>query len=222
MTELLILNLIGTFVFGLSGGILTVRKQMDLFGVLVLSVVAALGGGMMRDVLLGHTPPATLNDWRYIAVAAGAGVLVFVDHGRVWRWQPLILSFDAAGLGLFTVTGTVAALAAHLSLVASASLGMPTGIGGGVLRDILAGEVPFVLRKEIYALASLVGALIIIAARSYPRNNSEYHPCTCHVRSPNGKCLARLEHSHSESAGAVERESQERGSINLAGLIRRA
>ena len=164
MTELLILNLIGTFVFGVSGGILAARKRMDLFGVLVLSIVAALGGGMMRDVLLGHTPPATLNDWRYIAVAASAGLLVFVDHGRVGRWQPLILTFDAAGLGLFTVTGAVAALDAGLSFVASALLGMLTGIGGGVLRDVLAGEVPFVLRKEIYALASLLGALIIIAA----------------------------------------------------------
>ncbi len=164
MTELLILNLIGTFVFGVSGGILAVRKQMDLFGVLVLSVVAALGGGMMRDVLLGRTPPATLNDWRYIAVAASAGVLVFGDHGRVGRWQSLIVTFDAAGLGLFTVTGTVAALDAGLSSVASALLGMLTGIGGGVLRDVLAGEVPFVLRKEIYALASSLGALIVIAA----------------------------------------------------------
>ncbi|MGC2332776.1 MAG: trimeric intracellular cation channel family protein [Candidatus Acidiferrales bacterium] len=163
MTQLLILNLIGTFVFGVSGGILAVRKQMDLFGVLVLSVVAALGGGMLRDVLLGHTPPATLNDWRYIAVAASAGLLVFADHGRVGRWQSLIVTFDAAGLGLFTVTGTVAALDAGLSSVASAVLGMLTGIGGGVLRDLLAGEVPFVLRKEIYALASLLGALIIIA-----------------------------------------------------------
>ena len=165
MTGLLILNLIGTFVFGVSGGILAVRKQMDLFGVLVLSVVAALGGGMMRDVLLGRTPPATLNDWRYIAVAASAGVLVFGDHGRVGRWQSLIVTFDAAGLGLFTVTGTVAALDAGLSSVASALLGMLTGIGGGVLRDVLAGEVPFVLRREIYALASLLGAVIILAAR---------------------------------------------------------
>src|ERR1700723_41725 len=164
MTELLILNLIGTCVFGVSGGITAVRKQMDLFGVLVLSVVAALGGGMMRDVLLGPTPPATLNDWRYIAVAAGAGVLVFAAPGRVGRWNSLILAFDGAGLGLFTVTGTVAALDAGLSSVASALLGMLTGIGGGVLRDVLAGEVPLVLRKEIYALASLLGALIVIAA----------------------------------------------------------
>jgi uncharacterized membrane protein YeiH len=164
MTELLTLNLVGTFVFGVSGGVLAVRKQMDLFGVLVLSVVAAVGGGMMRDVLLGHTPPATLNDWRYITVAASAGLLVFADHGRVGRWQSLIVTFDAAGLSLFTVTGTVAALHAGLSSVASALLGMLTGIGGGVLRDVLAGEVPFVLRKEIYALASLLGALIIIAA----------------------------------------------------------
>jgi uncharacterized membrane protein YeiH len=164
MPELLILNLIGTFVFGLSGGFLAVRKQMDLFGVLVLSVVAALGGGIMRDVLLGRTPPATLNDWRYIAVAASAGVLVFMDRGRVGHWRYLILTFDAAGLGLFTVTGTIAALGAGLGLIASALLGMLTGIGGGALRDVLAGQVPLVLCKEIYALASLLGALIIITA----------------------------------------------------------
>lgn len=112
---------------------------------------------------LGTRRPATLNDWRYIAVAASAGVLVFVGHGRAGRWQPLIVTFDAAGLGLFTVTGTIAALDAGLGFVASALLGMLTGIGGGVLRDVLAGEVPFVLRREIYALASLLGAVIIIA-----------------------------------------------------------
>ena len=140
----------------------------------VLSVVAALGGGMMRDVLLGRTPPATLNDWRYIAVAASAGVLVFGDHGRVGRWQSLIVTFDAAGLGLFTVTGTVAALDAGLSSVASALLGMLTGIGGGVLAGRAGRRSAVCSRREIYALASLLGAVIILAAsaRSYPRNHN--------------------------------------------------
>ncbi len=160
---LVILNLLGTFIFGLSGGILAVRKRLDLFGVLVLAVAAALGGGIMRDLLLGHTPPNTLTDWRYVAVAVAAGMLVFVQHRRVESWSAFVKLFDAAGLGLFTVTGTSAALNAGLGEMPAALLGMLTGVGGGVLRDILALEVPMILRGEIYALASLLGAIIVIA-----------------------------------------------------------
>jgi uncharacterized membrane protein YeiH len=161
---LLILNLLGTFIFGLSGGFLAVRKRLDLFGVMVLAIAAALGGGMMRDVLLGHTPPQTLTDWRYLAVAAAAGLLVFVQYSRIESWSGFIKAFDAAGLGLFTVTGTTAALNAGLGEVPAALLGMLTGVGGGVLRDVLAQEVPMVLRGEIYALASLLGATVVIVA----------------------------------------------------------
>jgi uncharacterized membrane protein YeiH len=161
---LFLANLAGTFVFGLSGGILAVRKGMDAFGVLVLAVVAALGGGMLRDVLLGRTPPATLADWRYLAVAAAGGGVVLLAHVRVARWGRPLRLFDAAGLGLFTVTGTVAALDAGLGPVPAALLGMLTGIGGGILRDVLAGEVPLVLRREIYASAALLGAVLVIVA----------------------------------------------------------
>ncbi len=164
MDELLILNLVGTFAFGLSGGIVAVRKQMDLFGVLVLSVATGLGGGIMRDLILGHTPPATLNDWRYLATAAIAGLVVFVDYRQVVHWSRFITAFDAAGLALFTVTGTTIALNAGLTPVPAALLGMLTGVGGGALRDVLAAEVPLVLRAEIYAIASLFGATIIIIA----------------------------------------------------------
>jgi uncharacterized membrane protein YeiH len=163
MLGLVILNLLGTFIFGLSGGVLAVRKRLDLFGVLVLAAAAALGGGIMRDVLLGHTPPDTLTDWRYVAVAVTAGLLVFVQYRRVESWSAFVKLFDAAGLGLFTVTGTSAALNAGLGEMPAALLGMLTGVGGGVLRDILALEVPMVLRGEIYASASLLGAIIVIA-----------------------------------------------------------
>ncbi len=163
---LLILNLIGTFVFGLSGAMLAVRKRLDLFGVLVLAAATALGGGITRDILLGRTPPATLGDWRYLTVAACAGLVVFVEYRRVAHWSNLVQVFDAAGLGLFTVTGTSTALNAGLGLMPAALLGMLTGVGGGALRDVLAREVPLVLRGEIYALASLLGALIVIAAAS--------------------------------------------------------
>jgi uncharacterized membrane protein YeiH len=164
MDEALILNLVGTFAFGLSGGILGVRKKMDLFGVLVLSVATGLGGGIMRDLILGHTPPTTLVDWRYLAVAGLAGLLVFVDFRQIVRWSRFVTAFDAAGLAIFTVTGTTIALAATLDPVPAVLLGMLTGIGGGALRDILSAEVPLVLRSEVYAVASLVGAIIIALA----------------------------------------------------------
>ncbi len=161
---ILILNLAGTFAFGLSGGILAVRKKMDLFGVLVLSVATGLGGGFMRDLILGRTPPTMLNDWRFLVAAALAGLLVFLDYSQVVHWNRFITAFDAAGLAIFTVTGTTIALGVGLGPVSAVLLGMLTGVGGGVLRDILAAEVPLVLRTEVYAVASLLGATIIIIA----------------------------------------------------------
>lgn len=160
----LALNLMGTFAFGLSGGILAVRKKMDLFGVLVLSVATGLGGGIMRDIILGHTPPATLSDWRYLAVAGLAGLLVFVWYSRVVQHGRFINAFDAVGLSIFTVTGTTIAINAGLSPAPAALLGMLTGVGGGVLRDILGAEVPLIFRSEVYAVASMLGAIIIIVA----------------------------------------------------------
>jgi uncharacterized membrane protein YeiH len=166
MEELLTitLNLMGTFAFGLSGGILAVRKQMDLFGVLVLSVATGLGGGILRDIVLGHIPPATLSDWRYLAAAGLAGLLVFVWYDRVVHHGRFITAFDAVGLSIFTVTGTTIALSAGLSPAPAVLLGMLTGVGGGVLRDVLAAEVPLIFRSEIYAVASMLGAIIIIVA----------------------------------------------------------
>src|SRR3989440_1520991 len=164
MDEMLILNLIGTFAFGLTGGILAVRKRMDLFGVLVLSVATGLGGGIMRDIILGHVPPTTLVDWRDLGAAVVAGLVVFFDFRQIVKWSRFVTAFDAAGLAIFTVTGTNIALAAQLNPVPAALLGMLTGIGGGALRDILAAEVPLVLRSEVYAVASLLGAIIITLA----------------------------------------------------------
>ena len=153
---ILTLNLAGTFAFGLSGGILAVRKRMDLFGVLVVSVVTGLGGGILRDLLLGHTPPGTLSDWRYLAAAGFAGCLVFVWYSRLVHHGRFVTGFDAVGLSIFTVTGTTIGLSGGLAPVPAVLLGMLTGVGGGVLRDVLAGEVPLILRSEIYAVASLL------------------------------------------------------------------
>jgi uncharacterized membrane protein YeiH len=158
------LNLAGTLAFGLSGGILAVRKRMDLFGVLVLSVATGLGGGIMRDLILGHVPPATLTDWRYLAAAGLGGLLVFVWFSRIVRHGRFLTEFDAIGLSIFTVTGTTIALSAGLSPAPAVLLGMLTGVGGGVLRDVLAAEVPLIFRSEIYAVASMLGAIIIVVA----------------------------------------------------------
>ena len=160
----LALNFSGTFAFGLSGGILAVKKRMDLFGVLVLSVATGLGGGIMRDLILGHTPPATITDWHYLAAAALAGIIVFLWYNRIANHGTFVTTFDAVGLSVFTVTGTVIALDASLGPAPAALLGMLTGVGGGVLRDVLAAEVPLIFRSEVYAVASMLGAVIIIVA----------------------------------------------------------
>src|SRR3989449_9427403 len=149
MDGMLILNLIGTFAFGLTGGILAVRKRMDLFGVLVLSVATGLGGGIMRATIPGHVPRTTLVDWRYLAAAVVAGLVVFFDFRQIVKWSRFVTAFDAAGLAIFTVTGTTIALAAQLNPVPAALLGMLTGIGGGGLGDKLAAEVTPVLKSEV-------------------------------------------------------------------------
>ena len=162
-TLLLVLNLVGTFVFGLSGGMAGVRKQLDLFGAIVLAVVVGIAGGTIRDVLIG-IPPQTFRDWRYLAVAAGAGLLTAVAHPAINRLQRPIDALDAAGLALFCVTGAATALTHHLGVVDSIILGAITGIGGGMLRDILVGEIPTVLRGGLYAIPALVGAGIVVVA----------------------------------------------------------
>ena len=163
MTATLILDLAGTFVFALSGATAGVKRRLDLFGVLVLSFAAAVSGGIFRDLLIGYTPPAALRDWRYLGISLAAGVVTFVWHPRLSRLQKPILVFDAAGLALFAVAGTQKALALGLSPVIAALLGLLTGIGGGIVRDILLAEVPLVLRKEVYAVAAFAGTLVVVA-----------------------------------------------------------
>ncbi len=161
-TLLVVLDLVGIAVFAISGGLVGVRKQLDVFGVLVLAGTAGLGGGFLRDVLIGATPPAALADWRYLTVPLVAGVVTFVFHPALGRMERLVNVFDAAGLGLFCVTGTLKALAFGLGPVPAALLGMLTAIGGGMARDVLAGRVPAVLRSELYATPALVGAAIVV------------------------------------------------------------
>jgi uncharacterized membrane protein YeiH len=163
-TLILALNLAGTFVFGLSGGLAAVKARLDMFGVVVLSAVVGLAGGITRDLLIG-TPPATFRDWRYLAVAGGAGLVCFFGRPALERARPGVLFFDALGLGLFCVTGATKALDFGLGPAQAIILGAITGIGGGMLRDVLLREVPTVLRHELYAIPALIGAGILVAAQ---------------------------------------------------------
>jgi uncharacterized membrane protein YeiH len=162
-TLILVLDLIGTFVFGLSGATAAVERGLDLFGVLVLSFTVGVAGGVMRDVIIGAIPPAAFSGWLYLAVAILAGVFTFYCYSLVFRMRSQVLLLDAAGLGLFVVAGTQKALNHGLHPFAAVLLGMLTGIGGGVIRDLLLREIPTVLRTDIYALAALAGALFVIA-----------------------------------------------------------
>jgi uncharacterized membrane protein YeiH len=159
------LDLLGTFVFAISGATLGVRKRLDLFGVLVLSFAAAVSGGIARDVLIGATPPAALAGWHYIAVSCAAGLATFFRSSDVERLRNPVQLFDAVGLGLFAVTGATKALAAGLNPVSAMLLGMLTGIGGGIARDILAARIPVVLQADLYAVAALAGAAVVVAGQ---------------------------------------------------------
>jgi uncharacterized membrane protein YeiH len=145
-------------VFAASGASAGVAKRLDLFGVVFVGAVAALGGGIVRDLLLGAAPPYALTHWGYLVVAVLAAVLLFWLHPQFNRLRRTVLVLDAAGLGLFTVTGTLKALDARVPALGACVVGMITAIGGGLGRDLLTGEIPIVLRREIYAVASLLGA----------------------------------------------------------------
>lgn len=163
-TLLLSLNLAGTFAFGLSGGLAAVRARLDLFGVVVLAAVVALAGGVTRDLLIG-VPPVTFRDWQPLAAAGAAGFICCAAPRALDRVQPGVQVFDAVGLAVFCVTGAAKALDAGLGPVQAVLLGAVSGIGGGILRDVLLREVPTVLRHDLYAVPALLGASILVVAR---------------------------------------------------------
>lgn len=164
-TLLVAFDLAGTFVFALSGAMVAVKHRLDLFGVLVLAFAAGNAGGMTRDVMIGAVPPAAISDWRYVAVSMLAGLITFFWYRIIDRLSSPVLVFDAAGLALFAVAGAGKALAFHAGPVAATLLGMLTGIGGGMVRDVLVREIPTVLRTELYAVAALIGAAAVVIGR---------------------------------------------------------
>ena len=159
---LLVLDLAGTFVFALSGATAGARARLDVFGMLFLSFAAGTSGGIMRDVLIGAVPPQAISDWRYLGVSLLAGTVTLVWYPFKARLRAHVLVFDAAGLALFAVAGAQKALAYGLNPTLAAVLGMLTGIGGSVVRDVLLSEIPIVLRAELYAIAALAGAAVVV------------------------------------------------------------
>lgn len=158
------LDLLGIAVFACTGAIVAVRKELDVFGASVLGLVTGLGGGVLRDVLIGDVPPAALLDWRYLVVPAVASVVVFAFHPVFGRRESQIAVLDAVGAALFCVAGGVKAAEAGLGVLPAALLGMVTAIGGGILRDVLAGRVPVIFREELYATPAFTGALVAVLA----------------------------------------------------------
>jgi uncharacterized membrane protein YeiH len=161
VTGLLVADLIGVAVFAASGASAAVAKRLDLFGVAFLGFVAALGGGILRDLVIGSVPPLAFADWRYAVAAVLASLAVFWLHPQLSRLRRTVLLLDAAGLGLFTVTGTLKALDAGVPAVGACLVGMLTAIGGGLARDLLTGEIPVVLQRDIYAVVALGGAVAV-------------------------------------------------------------
>ena len=159
----LLLETLGVFAFATSGALLAVRREFDLVGILMLAVIAAVGGGVLRDVLIGDIPPAAFTAWPYFAAPIAAALLTFVFHPAIERLTRTMLVLDAFGLGLFCVAGTVKALDYGLGVLPAAALGVTTGVGGGLLRDIVARETPVLFRPdtELYAIPAMAGAVVL-------------------------------------------------------------
>ena len=160
-TTIQVLDGVGTVVFAISGAVVGVRKAFDLFGVLFLAFVVAVAGGMMRDVLIGATPPAAMREIHYFVLAMLAGLATFIWYPRIARLRRSIALLDAVGLALFAVIGARKAIDYGVHPVMAALMGMLTGIGGGMVRDVLSGEVPFVLKGDLYALAALAAGAVV-------------------------------------------------------------
>ncbi len=160
---LIALDLLGTFVFALSGAAAGVKSKLDLFGLMVLAFATGNAGGITRDLLIGAVPPAALQDWNYLGVCILAALITFWWYPHIDTHRKLVLLFDAVGLALFAVTGTQKALAAALNPVMAAVMGMLTGVGGGILRDILVNETPTILYADLYAVAALAAGAVVAA-----------------------------------------------------------
>jgi uncharacterized membrane protein YeiH len=160
---LLVVDLMGVFVFAVEGAMAGIRAELDLFGLLVVSFATSLGGGMIRDVLIGAIPPNSVRDWRYPATAFAGGGAVFFFYQIIQQVPPrMMITMDAIGLALCAIAGAAKAMEFGINPMLSVLMGAVTGVGGGTIRDILLNQVPGVLKSDVYAAAALAGALIVV------------------------------------------------------------
>ncbi len=170
-TLLYVVDLAGTFLFAIEGASMAITSKLDLLGLMVLAFATALGGGIIRDVLLGSTPPNALRDWRYPVIAFAGATIVFFFHHFVQQVPvQLIMVLDAAGLGLFAVAGTEKALLREMSPLVAVLLGGITAVGGGTIRDMLLATIPTVLRADVYATAALAGSATMVLCKRLGMN----------------------------------------------------
>ncbi|MFC7448266.1 trimeric intracellular cation channel family protein [Rhodococcus daqingensis] len=162
-----VLELVGVVAFAASGALVGVSKRLDIFGVCLLGVFTAIGGGVIRDVLLDIHPPTSLNTWPNFTTALVTSLVVFFLHSAVSRLRREILVLDAVGMGLFASSGAAIALTAGASGQAACLIGATTAIGGGVLRDVLVNELPLLLHRDLYAVPALIGSTVVVACSGF-------------------------------------------------------
>src|SRR5690349_13374081 len=161
-------DLAGTFIFAIEGAVAAMHSGLDLLGVMVIAFVAALGGGVTRDLLIGATPPNAIRDWRYPALTFAAGLLTFLFHANAQGFPEFwLMVLDAAGLSLFAVAGVEKAMLYRIRPFVAALMGTVTGVGGGVIKDVLLARIPSVLVTDIYATAACFGAIVVLVARRF-------------------------------------------------------
>ncbi|MFZ5645118.1 MAG: trimeric intracellular cation channel family protein [Bacillota bacterium] len=172
MPVIYMLDLLGSFAFALSGALMAVRKDMDIFGMVVLAFVTAIGGGTLRDLLLGNTPVFILNNPVYIYISVIASILTFLFYRALFKISSVILIADALGLGVFVCIGISKGLEAGVSYTGAVLLGVTTAVMGGIIRDLLANEIPAVLTRDFYAITCILGGVlyIILYMHSFPQD----------------------------------------------------
>jgi uncharacterized membrane protein YeiH len=167
MTIIYILDLIGTFAFAISGALVAAKKDFDLFGVIIIAFVTAVGGGMLRDILIDAHPINWIGDLNYIWVILIAVVFTFLFKSKILPWSKTMFLFDTVGIGVFTMLGLQKGLAFELHPFVALTMGMVSAVFGGVLRDVLTNEVPLIFKNEIYASACLAGGWMYLILTSF-------------------------------------------------------
>ena len=180
MTTWSVFEVMGIVAFAVSGALTGIQKKLDVFGVLVLAITTAIGGGVLRDVIIGNTPPLTFRDPTFLIISAMATIGVFFTYRWLDRFKYTIQVVDAIGLGAFTATSANLAIQHNLdSLFIVTTVAVITGIGGSVMRDVFVKEIPYVFRQEVYAITTIVGAMAFYYAQSYYTGNLPLYLCFC-------------------------------------------